>query len=450
MEKNSDFSQGSILRHIVRLAVPMTVAQFINVLYNIVDRIYIGRIPDHATQALTGLGVCFPVITLIIAFANLVGSGGAPLFSIERGRQNEEEAERILGNCTVLLLTFGLVLTAVFMAVKRPMLYMLGASDQTFPYADAYLTVYLVGTVFVMFSLGLNSFINAQGFGNVGLLTVAIGAVMNVILDPIFIFRMEMGVKGAALATVISQFTAAVWTICFLTGKRTLLKIKRECMNLEAERVKRITTLGMSGFTMALTNSAVQMVCNATLQTYGGDIYVGVMTVINSVREVVELPMRGFMSSAQPIMSYNYGAKAYDRVKQAIRNMAGMQFVYTFGMWGLLTAFTEFFIRIFNQDPVRIQTAIPSMHIYFFGFFMMTFQYAGQSVFTSLGKAGYAVFFSIFRKGIVVIPLVLMLPAMYGLGVKGVFMAEPISNFLGGLACFITMYITVYRKLDKM
>jgi len=348
-----------------------------------------------------------------------------------------------------LLFVFGLVLTAVFTAVKKPLLYVLGASDQTFPYADAYLSVYLAGTVFVMLSLGLNSFINAQGFGNVGLLTVAIGAVLNVILDPLFIFGLNMGVKGAALATVLSQFAAAVWTLCFLMGKRTMLRIKRECMYLEKSRVKRITTLGLSGFTMALTNSAVQMVCNSSLQFYGGDIYVGVMTVINSVREVVELPMRGFMSSAQPIMSYNYGAKAYDRVKQAIRNMAGMQLIYTFGMWGLLTIFTEFFIRIFNQDPILIQAAIPSMHIYFFGFFMMTFQYAGQSVFTSLGKAGYAVFFSVFRKGIIVIPLTFLLPAIHDLGVDGVFMAEPISNFLGGLACFFTMYVIVYRRLVR-
>jgi len=447
-QQDNDFSKGSVLGHIIRLAVPMTMAQVINVLYNIVDRIYIGRIQENATQALTGMGVCFPIITLIIAFANLIGTGGAPLFSIERGKGDREEADYILGNSATMLIIFGVSLTVFFLLVKRPLLFLLGASEQTFPYANEYLSVYLMGSLFVMLSLGLNSFINAQGFGVIGMLTVAIGAVLNVILDPIFIFTWNMGVKGAALATVISQFAATIWTVRFLTGKKTIHRIEKRCMRVQAARVKKIVTLGLSGFTMAVTNSAVQMVCNASLQTYGGDIYVGTMTVINSVREVVELPVRAIMSSVQPVMSFNYGAKAYGRVKEAIRDIACIEMLFTCVMWAILSLFPEFFIRIFNQDAALIQAAVPAMHIYFFGFFMMTFQYAGQSTFTSLGKSKYAVFFSIFRKGIVVIPLTLLLPGVFGFGVNGIFLAEPISNFVGGIACFATMYFTVYRKLD--
>ena len=449
MKGENDFSRGSVLSHMIRLAAPMTLAQLINVLYNIVDRIYIGRIPEHATLALTGLGICFPVLTLIIAFANLVGGGGAPLFSIARGQKDMEEAERILGNCTTLLVLFGVTLTIMMFLFKRPLLYLLGASDATFPYANAYLSVYLVGSTFVTVSLGLNNFINAQGFGTTGMLTVAIGAVLNLILDPIFIFAMNMGVQGAALATVISQFAAAAWTVRFLTGKRTLLRIRKSCRACEGQRVRRILSLGLAGFTMAVTNSAVQMTCNAGLKVHGGDIYVGVMTVINSIREVVELPVRGLTNSAQPIMSFNYGAGEYERVKKAICYTAVIQLVYTFSMWGLLELFPEFFIRIFNQDAKLIQVGVPSMHIYFWGFFMMTFQYAGQAAFTALGRSRKAVFFSVFRKGIVVIPLTLILPGLFGLGVNGIFLAEPISNFLGGTACFLTMYLTLYRKLGR-
>ena len=267
-----DFSRGSVLSNIVRLAVPMTFAQLINVLYNIVDRIYIGRIPDHATLSLTGLGVCFPLITIVIAFANLVGMGGAPLFSIERGRGHEEEAERILGNSFALLLILGLVLTFLGYLFKTPLLWLLGASENTIAYAQGYMNIYLIGSSFVMISLGLNSFINAQGFGGMGMATVAIGAVLNLILDPLFIFVMHMGVQGAALATVISQFAAACWTFRFLTGPKTIIRLRLAAMRLKAGRVRKILVLGLAGFTMSLTNSLVQMVNNAALQTWGGDI----------------------------------------------------------------------------------------------------------------------------------------------------------------------------------
>ncbi len=446
--RNGDFASGSVARHMLRLAGPMTVAQLINVLYNVVDRVYIGRIPGQASLALTGLGVCFPMITIVIAFANLAGSGGAPLFSIERGKGNHREAEYLLGNCVTLLVVFGLVLMALGLLFKRPLLYLLGASGETYPYADAYITIYLLGSVFVTLSLGLNTFINAQGFSRTGMLTVAIGAVINLILDPVFIFVFHMGVQGAALATILSQMVAAAWTLRFLTGRKTYVRIRRDRLRCSAARVRRIAGLGLAGFTMSVTNSAVQMVCNATLQTWGGDLYVGVMTVISSIREVVQSAIMGISNSAQPVMSYNYGAGRPERVRQAIRYTTWMQLVSTFLMWAVLSAFPVFFIHIFNDDAALTAAGVPCMHIYFFGFFMMTFQFAGQSVFTALGMSRRAVFFSILRKGIIVIPLTLALPWVCGLGVKGVFLAEPISNFVGGAACFLTMYGTVYRRLE--
>lgn len=442
-EGRQDFTRGSVLSNIIRLAIPMTFAQLINVLYNIVDRIFIGRIPEHATLALTGLGVCFPLITIVIAFANLVGMGGAPLFSIERGRGHEEEAERILGNSFVLLLILGITLTVLGYIFKTPLLWLLGASSQTIGYAQGYMNIYLIGSTFVMISLGLNSFINAQGFGNMGMATVAIGAVMNLILDPVFIFVMHMGVQGAALATIISQFAAACWTFRFLTGKRTIIRLRKRAMKLAADRVRRILVLGLAGFTMSLTNSLVQMVNNAALQTWGGDIYVAVITVINSIREVVQMPIQGITNSAQPVMSFNYGAGRYDRVRECIRIMAFMGIVYLLAIWGLISLFPEFWIRIFNHDPELIRAGVPAMHIYFFGYVFMGLQFSGQAVFQALGYARYAIFFSIFRKVVIVIPLILLLPGL-GFGAHGVFMAEPISNLVGGGACIITMLRTVY------
>ena len=448
MEKQkNDFSQGSVVVNILKLALPMTLAQLINVLYNIVDRIYIGMIPENATLSLTGLGLCLPIISMVTAFANLFGMGGAPLCSIERGRGNVREAEAIMGNSFVLMVITGIVLTILGLAFKRPMLYLFGASDATIGYADAYITIYLLGNIFVMTGLGMNSFINSQGFGTIGMMTVLLGAVANIILDPIFIFVFHMGVRGAALATIISQFLSAVWILVFLTGKKALLRLKPSAMRLTKKRVKDIIGLGMSGFTMSITNSTVQVMYNAMLQRFGGDLYVGIMTVINSVREVISMPVNGVTQSAQPILGYNYGAKEYNRVKTGIVFMSIVSILYTTLVWGVVHGFPEFFIRMFNREGDLIEAGIPAMRVYFFGFFMMSFQFAGQSTFTALGRSKQAVFFSLFRKVFIVIPLIYILPHIGGLGVTGVFMAEPVSNFIGGLACFSTMYITVYRKL---
>lgn len=448
-EMKNDFSKGSVVKNILNLAVPMTLAQLINVLYNIVDRIYIGRIPDHATLSLTGIGLSLPMITMVTAFANLFGMGGAPLCSIERGRGNLEEAEKIMGNSFSMMMLFGVLLTAFGLIFKKPLLYAFGASDATWPFADAYITIYMLGSIFVMVGLGMNSFINSQGFGRIGMCTVLLGAAANLVLDPIFIFGLDMGIQGAALATVISQALSAAWILWFLTGKKAILRLKLSCMKPEFKRIKEITALGMSGFTMAITNCTVQVVCNATLQVYGGDLYVGIMTVINSLREVAIMPVHGVTNSAQPVMGFNYGAREYKRVKKAIVFTSVFSIFYTTLVWALLHGFPEFFIRMFNQDPALIEAGIPALRLYFFGFFMMSLQFAGQAVFVALGKSRQAVFFSIFRKVVIVTPLTLFLPSLLHMGTDGVFIAEPISNFVGGAACFGTMMLTVWRELTR-
>ncbi len=443
----NDFSQGSVAKNIMSLALPMTLAQIINVLYNVVDRIYIGHLPDASTTALTGLGLTFPIISMISAFANLFGMGGAPLCSIARGKGEHERAIKIMGNSFSTLLISGIVLTVVCFLFKEPILYAFGASEDTFPYANSYLEIYLIGTVFVMISLGMNSFINSQGFGRTGMLTVLVGAIVNLILDPIFIFVFNMGVSGAALATVISQGLSALWVLVFLTGKRTIYRLSVPSMRLNFRIIREITSLGLSGFIMAVTNGSVQMVCNFTLSIYGGDLYIGIMTVINSVREILTLPVNGITNGAQPVMGFNYGAGKYTRVRQGIRFTAIICILYTLVAWLLILILPAQFIHLFNSDPTLIEKGIPAMHIYFFGFFMMSLQFSGQSTYLALGCSRQAVFFSLFRKAIIVIPLTLLLPMMGNLGVNGVFLAEPISNFIGGGACFITMLLTIWPKL---
>lgn len=449
MNSKNDFGQGSVAGNIMRLAIPMTLAQLINVLYNVVDRVYIGHIPHTSTEALTGIGLTLPVITIITAFANLFGMGGAPLFSMARGRGDRERARKIMANSLSMLLLSGILLMVLCYIFKRPLLYLFGASDVTFPYADSYLTVYLCGTLFVMTSLGMNNFINAQGFGVTGMLTVSIGAVLNLLLDPLFIFVLHMGVQGAAAATVISQFVSAVWVFCFLTGQKAVIRITGKYMRPEAALVKEITGLGLSGFIMAVTNGSVQIMCNAALQRYGGDLYVGIMTVINSVREIVTMPVNGLSSGAQPVMSYNYGAEKYDRVRSAIRFSTICSILFSTTAWALIFFFPHFFIHLFSSESELIKEGVPAMRIYFFGIFMMALQFAGQSVFVALGRSKQAVFFSLFRKAVIVIPLTLLLPALGGLGTDGVFLAEPVSNFIGGTACFVTMMLTVWPALRK-
>lgn len=443
-----DFTKGSIPSTILRLAVPMTIAQLINVLYNIIDRLYIGHLPQGSSAALAGVGITFPIITIIIAFANLIGMGGAPLFSIARGRQDRQEAETIMGNSFTLLLIFGVLLMSITLLVKKDLLYLFGASPAIYTYASDYITIYLLGTLFVMISLGMNSFINAQGFAKVGMLSVAIGAVLNLLLDPLFIFVFDMGVKGAALATVLSQLASAIWVLYFLSGDN-ILHLQRSCMRLKVSLVKKILTLGLSGFVMSITNSLCQIVCNVTLQQYGGDLYISVMTIINSIREVISMPVSGITNGSQPVMGYNYGAKSYGRVLHCIRFMSIVTVVYMLMMWFIIFLTPSFFIQVFHGGKDLLDIGIPAIRVYYFGYFMMAFQFSGQSTFVALNHSRQAIFFSLFRKVIIVVPLTLFLPRLAHLGVMGVFLAEPISNFIGGMASYGTMLWVVVRKLKE-
>ena len=442
----NDFSKGKVWKNIVAQAIPLTLAQLVQLLYNVVDRIYIGHLEGENGMALTGIGLTFPIVTLVMAFSCLFGMGGAPLFAIARGAKEEEQAEKILGNVFTLLMSSSVVLFFVGYYFRKPILYLFGASDVSYVYADAYLSIYLFGTMFSMITTGLNGFINAQGFPKIGMLTTMIGAIMNLILDPIFIFGFDMGVRGAALATIISQMFSAIWVLRFLTGKKALLHLKKKYIRIDFALSKEIVGLGTAGFIMQGTNCLVQVVCNKTLQTYGGDIYVGVMTVLNSIREILMLPVSGITQGSQPVMGYNYGAKEWKRVKDAIKFNTLIGVSYTIFAWILVMLLPRFLFGIFTNDPEIIALGPKSLSIYFFGFFLMSLQFAGQSVFQALGFAKKAVFFSLLRKAFIVFPLTILLP-MIGFGVNGVFLAEPISNAIGGLACFITMYRTVYKKL---
>lgn len=442
-----DFGSGSVHLSILSVAAPMLVAQLLNLLYNIIDRIYIGKLSGEGTIALAGLGLCFPVITMVTAFANLFGQGGAPLCSIARGKQDTAEAQKIMNNAYFMLIVTGLLLTILGILFHKPILYLFGASDTTYPYAASYMIIYLLGTVFVMTSLGLNPYINSQGFAKIGMKTVTLGAISNIVLDPIFIFVLHLGVSGAAIASVISQLFSALWVLKFLTGKQTELKLSFRRFHPDFTCISEITKLGVSSFVMSFTNGLVQIVCNSTLQTFGGDIYISIMTVINSIREIAHTPVIAISDGSSPVISYNYGACQIPRMKKAIRFMTWICFGYTLAIWGFISVFPEFFIKIFNHDALLVKMAVPALHVYFFGFFMMAFQFSGQCVFKALNHAKEAVFFSILRKAIIVVPLTLILPHIAGLGVFGVFMAEPVSNFIGGLACYITMRKTILSKL---
>lgn len=442
----NDFSQGSVKKRIIEQAIPLTLAQIVQLLYNLVDRIYIGHLPGEGDLALTGLGITFPIIVLIAAFTGLFGNGAVPLFSITRGGKQEDEAERIMGNAFSLLMISAAVLFVVCYLLRRPILFLFGASEASYVYADEYLKIYLFGTAFSMLTTGMNGFINAQGFPKIGMLTTVVGAVINIVLDPVFIFTLDMGVAGAALATVISQVISAVWVLRFLTGKKAILKLKKKCLKLESKRVKAIAGLGVPSFVMQASNSLVQIVCNNSLQTYGGDLYVGIMTILNSVREMISLPVMGISSGSQPVLGYNYGAGKNERVKEGIRFMMLIGSLYTVVAWILVILLPQQILRIFAEDELTITEGAKALHIYFFGFVFMSFQFAGQSTFQGLGKSKKAIFFSMLRKVIIVVPLTILLPLL-GFGVNGVFWAEPISNIIGGLACFITMWYTVYKKL---
>lgn len=449
MNKKNDFGSGPVWQVIMRMALPLMLAQLVNVLYSIVDRMYIGHIPGVGSLALTGLGLTMPIVCIVTAFAALCGTGGAPLCSIARGEGKKDYAEKIMGNTFALLLIFALCITAGLLIFARPILFLFGASPDTVGYAEEYLRIYIWGTGFVMISLGMNHFINAQGFPRMGMLTVVIGAAINIVLDPIFIFTLHMGIAGAALATVIAQGVSALWALCFLLSDKTVLDLKAKNMLLRPVLVGRILALGVTGFVMSITNALVQIACNSQLQRFGGDSYVGAMTVINSLREIAFMAAHGLTAGAQPVLGYNYGAKAYGRVKQGIAFVSRASVLYALGVWALVMLMPGPLTRIFNSDPQLLAVCRPAMRIYFCGFCFMAMQLAGQCCFVGLGKSRQAVFFSLLRKAFIVTPLVFLLPAVPALGVNGVFWSEPISDLIGGGSCFLTMYFTLYKKLPE-
>lgn len=446
---STDFTKGSVAGHIVKQALPLTLSQIVQILYNIVDRIYIGHIPGEGKEALTGLGLTFPIVSIVLAFTMLFGQGGSPVFSIANGSGNKEKAHKTLNNSFTLLSIGGLSLMLILYVFMKPILYAFGASDMTYPYCEAYLKIYLIGTVFTMLATGLNFYISAQGFPMFAMVTNLAGALINIILDPIFIFALNLGIRGAAIATVIAQFVSFCWVMIFLTGRKPEFKLRRKYMKPYCSTVGEICATGFTGFVMQFTNSATQIVCNRVLQFYGGDLYVGIMAITGSVRDIMGVVVNGIVSGAQPVLGFNYGAQKYNRVKQAIRTTFVFSTTYTGLAWLVVFLFPAFFIGLFTDDQELIRVAIPSLHTYFMAYIFMSFQHSGQSTFMALKKNGRAIFFSLFRKVILVIPLTLILPLFVTPNVNGVFIAEPASNIIGGLASFLTMYFTVYRKLDK-
>jgi putative MATE family efflux protein len=431
----------------------MLVAQIVNLLYNIVDRIYIGRIPRTGSYALGAVGLCFPLIIIITAFTNLYGSGGAPLCSIERGRGNTEKASLILNLSYFMLTATSLVPILLGELLARPVLVAFGASAENLVYSLPYLRIYLLGTVFSMTATGLNPYINAQGFPGMGMLTVLIGAAANLVLDPLFIFVLGMGVEGAAAATVISQFLSAAFVFWFLRSDRAELKIslmKPSDFAASLPLAMDIISLGTASFVMQFTNSLVTMVCNSVLSSRGGDLWISVMTTVSSVRQMLDIPVMAVGDGSSPVISFNYGAKKPCNVRKSILIMTLLGCSYTLVVWILILIRPSFFISIFTSDEELISMASPALHLYFFAFIFQALQISGQTAFKALNKKKHAIFFSIFRKVIMVVPLTLILPGLFGLGVRGVFMAEPVSNFVGGSACMITMLLTVWPELNAM
>lgn len=449
-EKKNDFSKGSVSKWILKMAIPLSIAQFINILYNLVDRMYIGRLPETGRLALTGVGICLPVILIITAFSNLCGMGGAPLCSMARGRGDEHYAERVMGNAFVMLIFISVILMGVGYGFMDNILFAFGASKDTIIYAKDYLSIYMIGTVPMMITLGMNPFINSQGFGRVGMMTTVLGAVINIILDPIFIFALGMGVNGAALATAIAQTCSAIWVLIFLCGRKAILRLKASCMKPVFSLFRRILSLGVSGFFLTFTTSLVSIVCNTTLLRVGGDLYVSVMTVASSFHEIAFATTSGISNGANPVIGYNYGAKCYGRICEAIRfsTIAAMAIAFIF--WIVTEFCPGFCIRIFNSDPDLLKAGIPAFRLYYCAYFMFPLQMIGQTVSLSLGKSKTAIFFSLLRKVILVIPLSLILPGLWNLGPMGVFLAEPVSIVVGCSICYITMMLTVYKPMKKL
>ena len=434
MDDNKDFlGTQPIGRLLLKLALPTVAAQLINMLYNIVDRMYIGHIKDVGALALTGVGVCMPLIMIISAFAALVGNGGAPRASIYMGKKDTDAAQKILGNCFSLQIIISIILTIILLIGNKTFLLAFGASENTISYAVNYMNIYAIGTIFVQLTLGMNAFITAQGFAKTGMLSVLIGAVANIILDPVFIFGMNMGVRGAALATIISQALSCIWVLSFLFGKKTFLKIKPENLRLHAKIILPCVALGSSLFIMQASESIISVCFNSSLLKYGGDIAVGAMTILTSVMQFAMLPLQGIAQGSQPIASYNYGAKNADRVKKTFRLLVITCLTYSTLLWAAVQIIPKVFVSIFTSDAKLVAFTAPMLKIYLGGLFLFGIQIACQITFTSLGKAVNSIIVAVVRKFVLLLPLIYIMPHVVSNPTIGVYMAEPIADIIAVL-----------------
>lgn len=443
-KKSVDLGTGSVGKLLVSLAIPSIIGQLVNLLYNIVDRIFIGRMPS-GDLAMAGVGIVTPIVLLVAAFSALIGFGGAPLTAIKMGEQDNDGAEKIMSNSFAMLIITGVLLTIIFFVLREPIVVAFGASDLTKGYALDYLTIYLIGTVFVQIALGMNAFINTQGFAKIGMFTVAIGAAINIILDPIFIFTLNMGVKGAALATIISQFISALFVLNFLFGKKSILKIRKKYLSVDKKIAISIISLGIAPFIMQSTESLVLVSLNNQLLKYGGDIAVSAMTIMSSISQLILMPLMGITQGAQPIMSYNYGAKQMDRVKKTFKLLFIASFSYSTLMVVLLCLFPEVFVGIFNNKPELVEITSWSIRIYFVGMFLLGAQISCQQTFLALGQAKISLFLALLRKIMLLVPLIFILPMMMEDGLKAVLLAEPVADIV---ACLTTIFIFTrfYKK----
>lgn len=449
MEQQNKLAIMPVGKLLFSLAMPAIAAQIVNLLYNMVDRIYIGHIPGYGSLALTGLGVTFPVIMLIAAFAALVGFGGAPRASIAMGKGDNETAEKILGNCVCTICVLAVVLTVIFSVFAEPVLYAFGASEDTIIYALPYLRIYVLGTIFVQITTGLNAFITSQGFSSVGMKTVMIGAGLNLVLDPVFIFGFDMGVQGAALATILSQAVSAIWVLCFLCGKKTILRIRKENFRCSFAVMGPVLALGASPFIMQSTESLLSVCFNTSLQKYGGDIAVGAMTILASVMQVAMMPLQGLCQGMQPIVSFNYGAKNLDRVRRAFLITLFCCFGYATVIWGAGMLIPETLAGIFTTDEVLKEYAAWAMRIYMGAICLFGAQIACQQTFVALGKAVHSLFLAVLRKIILLIPMIYILPLLFENKVFAVFLAEPVSDFLAVCATVTLFFCTAWKLLKK-
>ncbi|EQK47900.1 MATE family efflux transporter [Paraclostridium bifermentans] len=441
-KQTTDLGKGSVGKLLFQLALPAIIAQLVNVLYNIVDRIFIGRMPN-GELAMAGVGVAFPIIMIVSAFSALVGMGGAPLAAIKMGEKDNDGAEKIMTNSFSTLVIIAIILTVSLLIFKENILWAFGASKDTIGYANDYIGIYLIGTLFVQIGLGLNPFINTQGFAKTGMITVLIGAIINIVLDPILIFGFNMGVKGAALATISAQFVSAVWVLLFLVGKKSVLKIRKKYIVPNLKVIGPILLLGISPFIMQATESLVIISMNNNLAKYGGDLAIGAMTIMSSVMQIILLPMMGLTQGAQPIISFNYGADKLDRVRKTFKLLLVSCLVYTTIMWGAIMIFPQVFVSIFNSNPQLVEITVWSMRIYFAGILLFGAQIACQQTFLALGQAKISMILALLRKIILLIPLIFILPIFFENKLQGVLTAEPVADITAAIVtiiCFSVFY----------